>query len=294
MPEVVCFGEILWDLLPTGKVAGGAPFNVAVHLRQLGVDSPLVSRVGGDALGEALLAFLREKNLPEEYLQRDERHPTGTVRVELSPQGQPSYEIVQPVAWDFIEATPAARAAVAAARAFVFGTLAGRSPQSRASLLELLEVAAFPVLDVNLRAPFYSEQTLAELLPRARLVKMNDEELALLGEWFAGGAEPTALLERFQWEGLIVTYGARGAALFTPTQTFRVPGVSVEVADTVGAGDAFLGAFLSRFLRGAPPDQCLRFAVAAGALVASRSGGTPPLSEAEVHRLMEGASPEAP
>ncbi len=291
MPRVVCFGEILWDLLPSGKVAGGAPFNVAVHLRQLGVDSALVSRVGRDALGDELLAFLREKHLPEKLIQRDERHPTGTVRVELSPEGQPSYEIVQPAAWDFIEAPPPARAAVKAADAFVFGTLAARSPQSRGALLALLGEAALPVLDVNLRAPFYSRELLEDLLPRARLVKMNDEELELLGGWFAGEANRAALVRRFGWEGLIVTYGAEGAVFITPTHTLRVPGVRVEVTDTVGAGDAFLGAFLSRFLQGAEPEQCLRFAAAAGALVASRPGGTPAFSEAEVLHLMGEAPP---
>jgi hypothetical protein len=180
---VICFGEVLWDLLPTGKIAGGAPMNVAFQANQLGLSAKMVSRVGADGLGDALLRFLGEKGVSTQFVQTDPQCPTGIVNVTLDSQGSPAYEIVQPSAWDFIASDPTLHDAVAAADALVFGSLACRSDRTQSTLLELLDVAALRVFDVNLRRPFFSQNLLDALLSKADIVKLNDEELDIIAAW---------------------------------------------------------------------------------------------------------------
>jgi fructokinase len=287
--HIICFGEVLWDLLPTGKIAGGAPMNVAFHANNLGLRAGMVSRVGRDALGSKLLAFFNDKGIPTGLIQQDEVLPTGIVNVSLDERGSPSYEIVAPASWDSIEATAAARDAVRQAGVLVFGSLACRSPQTRNTLLDLLDLAGQGVFDVNLRAPFYSQELLKLLLNRASLVKMNDEELEIIAAWHGlkghASDQLISLAGLYELDGLIVTRGARGAAFFDGTRLHEHPGFPVKVQDTIGSGDAFLAAFLMKMLHQAPAADCLAFACATGALVASRSGGTPVISVAEVEGL---------
>ena len=285
--NVVCFGEVLWDMLPGGKVAGGAPMNVAFHARNLGLDAFLVSRVGRDTLGEELLAFLHDKGIPSPFVQRDAQHPTSKVEVKLDKAGHASYEIVEPVAWDFIELEEQALSAVRKSKALVFGSLAARSATSRRTLLSLLEQAPMKVFDVNLRPPHYSRALLETLLAKADLVKMNEEELATISRWYGDENEEAAqmklLLEQFNLTGLLLTKGGDGAA-FRGEQVPYItqPAFAVQVKDTVGSGDSFLAAFLSKYLKGQPVSEALRFAAATGALVATRIGGTPELAEGDV------------
>lgn len=293
--SVVCFGEVLWDLLPAGAVAGGAPMNVACQLNNLGISSSMISAVGQDALGGQLLDFLRQKGFDTSLISTDPELPTGTVNVNLDDKGIPSYEIVQPVAWDNIELSDAASQAVSKADAFVFGSLAARSEKTLATLTELLSVAAFPVFDVNLRAPFYEEKTVSKLLQKARLLKLNDEEIDILCGWwgFNGGqsAKIEFLKKEFQLDAVVLTRGANGAALLDNSSFYEHSGYRVEVADTVGSGDAFLASFLSQWLGGASPLECLSFACATGTLVASLPGGTPDINEQGVRDLMHGSTP---
>ena len=278
-PQVICFGEILWDLLPTGKVAGGAPMNVAYQLNQLGVSAGMISRIGQDALGAEIFQFLQSKNVPTAWVQRDALHPTGIVNVELNEKGHPAYEIVENVAWDYIEAGPALIETVKAAQAFVFGSLVARSPVSKNSLSTLLENARLRVFDVNLRKPFFSKELLGELLPLAQLVKMNDDELDILSGWFGFRGDQQAkskqVKDYFQLQLLIVTRGEHGALALDHSGFYTHPGYRVDVVDTIGSGDAFLAGYLSRYLQEQAPAQCLDFACRMGAFVASRRGGTP-------------------
>lgn len=281
-PQVICFGEILWDLLPSGKVAGGAPMNVAFQLNQLGVPVGMVSRIGDDDLGREIFDFLTEKNVPTDLVQRDETQPTGIVKVELNERGQPQYEIVEGVAWDFIAAENRAIAAVQNAEVFVFGSLAVRGEKSRETLLELIENARFRVFDVNLRKPFFFKNRLDELLAKANFVKMNDDELDIISAWhgFAGDekAKMTALKNAFQLDLLVVTRGEKGAVSLGATGFCQHDGVKVEVVDTIGSGDAFLAGYLSRFLEKKSPAECLDFGCRMGAFVATQRGGTPQIS----------------
>ncbi|HAD10811.1 MAG TPA: carbohydrate kinase [Saprospirales bacterium] len=288
-PLIICFGEVLWDLLPGGKMAGGAPMNVAYQINNLGMHSRMISRVGADDLGKALIAFLEQKGVATDLVQEDHQYPTGTVNIHLDDQGIPSYEIVQPAAWDAIELTESMTEAVRGADALVFGSLACRSEASRNTLLKLIELAPLRVFDVNLREPFYSKSLLEELLPKANLVKVNDIELNILSEWYGfTGTEKDlmqSLKDHFGIDLLIVTKGANGAACLSAEGYSEVSGMKVQVLDTVGSGDAFLSGFLFQHFAGKPNAACLRFANALGALTATKAGGTPFISVEEINAL---------
>ncbi|MFN0036636.1 MAG: carbohydrate kinase family protein [Saprospiraceae bacterium] len=294
-PTLICFGEVLWDLLPTGKIAGGAPMNVAFQANQLGLSAKMASRVGADDLGEALLSFLDEKGVSTQFVQTDPQHPTGIVNVTLDPQGSPAYEIVQPSAWDFIAPDGALHDTVMEADAFVFGSLACRAEGSRSTLLELLDVAALRVFDVNLRRPFFSQNLLDALLSKADIVKMNDEELAVIAAWSgaaAGSGEAAQmqfLKEKYALDMLVLTKGPHGAACFDELGYCAHSGFRVQVSDTIGSGDAFLAAFLSQLLAGAESRDCLDFGCAYGALVATKQGGTPDIGAGELRDFVSQA-----
>ena len=287
--SVVCFGEMLWDVLPSGKQPGGAPLNVAVHLHNFGQDVQLISRVGHDDLGAELLAFAEGKGLSTRYVQHGETHLTGVVKANVSDSHEVTYKIVQPVAWDYIQYEDALGPLVEQAEAFVFGSLAARSGATRETLYRLLQRAPFKVFDVNLRAPHYSRSVVTYLLRQANLVKLNHHELAEIMAWFgASPAEETALhwlAERFGLQAVCVTKGADGAVLWTGGQLYRSPGIAVQVQDTIGSGDAFLAALLRGWLAGQSAAEVLAFACAAGSLVATHQGATPAISAAEVRAL---------
>lgn len=290
---IACFGEMLWDVLPTGKQPGGAPLNVAVHLHNFGLDAQLISRVGHDDLGTELLAFIEGKGLGTRYVQRGETHLTGVVKANVSDSHEVTYQIVRPVAWDYIQYTASLSALVATADAFVFGSLAARGPASRETLYRLLLHAPLKVFDVNLRPPHYSRDVVTYLLGQADVVKLNHHELAEIMGWFGASSDEATALQwlaaRFQLQAVCVTKGADGAVLWVGQRLYRSPGIAVQVQDTIGSGDAFLAALLKGWLAGSPPADYLAFACAAGSLVASHQGATPAISEAQVLALATAA-----
>jgi len=287
---VVCFGEVLWDILPIGKQPGGAPFNVAVHLHQLGQPAALISRVGDDELGHELLAFIESKGLGTAQVQRDHAHRTGVVQANVEDAHEVVYKIVQPVAWDYIQYEADLAALVAQAGVLVYGSLAARQEETRATLLRLLESAAFKVFDVNLRPPHYAPDVTEHLLAQADLVKMNHHELTQILSWLGANlAEEAALpwlAQRYGLQAVCVTKGADGALLYTGGQLYRASALAVQVRDTIGSGDAFLAALLMGWLAGHEPGAALRFACAAGGLVASHQGATPTLTTTDVRALL--------
>ena len=289
--NIVCFGEVLWDLLPTGKVAGGAPMNVAFHANQLGVTSHMISRIGNDDLGKDLLNLLTQKGVDTSLVQIDEIYATGSVKVTLDEKGSPSYEIISPVAWDFIDVNPTIISAVHNADAFVYGSLAARNETTRNTLLKLLESVKLKVFDVNLRSPFYNKSLIVQLLHKADIVKMNDEELVVIGEWLGiNDTEANTAIKiktHFNCQQLIVTRGAEGAWLLDEKEMITAEGVSIEVQDTIGSGDSFLAAYISKMLQGESLESCLQFAAATGAYVATQKGGTPDFTEAIIWELIK-------
>ena len=288
-PTITCFGEILWDVLPTSKQPGGAPMNVAADLRNFGLNAQLISRVGSDDLGRELLDFLKQKGIPLDLIQIGQSHLTGVAKANISDSSEVTYKIVQPVAWDYIQPEPGLSDVVQASEMFVYGSLAARSPQTHQTLLALLAVARRKVFDVNLRAPHYDRALVEELLHKADIAKLNEHELAELSGWYGGAAGDSTetdlqsimeqLRNRYQLDTVCVTLGAEGAALLNSSGFFQQAGFPVEVEDTIGSGDAFLAAFLHKTLRGETPQKTLEFACATGAYVATQRGATPAFTE---------------
>lgn len=282
---VVALGEVLWDLLPAGPLLGGAPANFALHAKALGAKAWLISRVGDDALGEAILCRLEDAGIPTATLQRDPRFPTGTVDVALSAGGQPHYTIREPVAWDAIAVDGVARMLVASADAVCFGSLAQRSAGSRASIRELVRAApaeALRVFDINLRQDFYSREVVETSLELADVLKLNDAELPIVAEMMGlAGTERAvlgALAERFGLRAVALTKGAAGSVLLSANDYSERGGASVEVVDTIGAGDAFTAALTLGLLAGWPIDSVNARANAVAACVCTQPGATPALS----------------
>ena len=290
-PTIICYGEILWDNLPTRRTAGGAPMNVAYHLNRAGAQSQLISRVGNDQAGTDLIEFSKQKGLPTALLQTDPLYPTGEVIAKVMENHEVVYDILPNAAWDFIALLPGLKELASGAEAFVFGSLAARNEESRQTLLQILESAKFKVLDINLRAPHYSREVLELLLSEADLLKLNSDELALLTEWFfrSNAAEQESirfLQQQFTIAEIIVTKGAAGASYYAEDTSYSGEAYAVTVADTVGAGDSFLAAFLYKKLSGCPIAETLDYALATGAFIASKPGACPPYTLSDLDHFI--------
>ncbi|MDB4881307.1 MAG: PfkB domain protein, partial [Gemmatimonadetes bacterium] len=277
--EVLCVGEVLWDALPEGLFLGGAPFNVACHLRAAGVPVSMVSRVGSDRLGDEVLRRAARYGVGTDLLQVDPELPTGFVRVRVDDAGNPGFEILEPSAWDEIATTEALLARAAKAQAIVFGTLAQRGAVSRQTIQRLWDVDALMVFDVNLRPPFEDAELVKRSLKRADVVKLSEHELGQIGDWLGLRGAPretmTAIAERFECSVVCVTRGSSGAALLHDGVFTEHPGFVVEVRDTVGAGDAFLAVLLAGLLKGASDEALLQHANLMGAYVVTQFGAVP-------------------
>lgn len=277
--DILCAGEILWDALPAGLFLGGAPFNVACHLHALGRTVTFASRVGDDVLGEEARRRLRAKGLDDALLQVDDTLPTGFVRVDLNESEDPDYDIVEPAAWDAIARTEPLRERTRSADALVFGSLAQRTDPSRHTIQALAEADLRTVFDMNLRPPFIDVDVIETSLQLADVAKMNIGELEQVAAWFSLSEEPKetmkGLAAHFGCEAVCVTRGADGALLWTEGQWTEHPGYDISVADPVGAGDAFLAAFLAGYLDERNPHEVLEAANRLGAYVASHSGALP-------------------
>ena len=282
-PVVACFGEVLWDCLPRGLFLGGAPINAAYHLARQGLRVVPVTAVGPDFLGEEALRRVANWGVDTRFIARLQDRPTGTVRAALDDAGVARYEIARRVAWDRIPVTPRLRRLSPAPAAIVHGTLALREPANRAALDALF--AAWPgalrVVDLNFRPPFDTPAVTNRVLRSAQLLKLNDEELARLAQ--RPRLRPAELAraardigERYGLARICVTAGARGAGLLWDGAWFWEKARPIEVRDTVGAGDAFLGGLLGALLaREATPAIALRQACRLGEFVASQDGATP-------------------
>lgn len=287
--KVVVFGEMLWDCLPSGAVPGGAPMNVALNLHKLGLQSRLISAVGKDNDGQALLDFLGASSLPLDLIQVLPDQATSKVLVDDSDPENMKYEIVAPVAWDFINVNQANIQAVSEADAFVFGSLGVRNPKSFSSLMELLPLAKLRVFDVNLRPPFVYLKQIENLFAQTDILKINEEELETLADYFGLKPEITEvagfLRKEFDLQMVCVTLGAKGAFLQVKGTGISHKGYRVKVQDTIGAGDAFLSGLIYQQLKDSDLVQSLEFSSKLGAFVASQKGGTPDYTLEQIEGL---------
>ena len=284
--HVVIFGEMLWDCLPSGPVAGGAPMNVALNLHQLGLNSRLISAVGQDRDGEKLLGFLGDFGLPLDLIQTKEDHETSKVLVDTSDPENIKYTIVSPVAWDFVTWNESMDKAVEEADAFVFGTLGVRNAESLKTLIKLLHHPTLRIFDANLRPPFYDFEVIETLLGFADILKINEDELGIFADYFQTEATIEDLCfyldQHYPMEIICVTRGSKGALIYQKGKMFDHPGYVVQVQDSIGAGDAFLSGFIKTYLEEKSPKDILDFACKIGAFVATKQGGTPRYSEADI------------
>jgi fructokinase len=290
--SVVCYGEILWDNLPTGKRPGGAPMNVAYHLHKLGIDSHLISSIGNDLSGSALVAFLKEIELDTKYVQIDYEHDTSEVQASMDPVShEVTYDIVAPVAWDFIAWQPHFESLLNASDAFVYGTLSTRNIDSRNTLYKMVEYGAYRVFDVNLRAPHYSKEVIHTLLGKSNMVKLNNNELLLIAQWYNSKCSIESecvevVFSRFNMDEVLITKGSLGATYYTPDLSYDYPAYRIDVADTIGSGDSFLAAFLAKKLNSEPLEVILDYSVAMGAFITSQAGACPKYSKFDLERFI--------
>ncbi|RVT78729.1 carbohydrate kinase [Flavobacterium sufflavum] len=289
--NVVCFGEVLWDLFPTHKKIGGAPLNVALRMNSLGMKTTMISRVGDDEDGNGILSFVNEQGVSSDSIQVGADYKTGVVHVMVNDKGNASYDIHYPSSWDKIVPTKEMDKKVSEADAFIFGSLICRDEVSRETLYGLLDKAEYKVLDANLRAPYYTAEVLLELMSKADFIKLNDEELheisQLLGSPYHSFEQNIKFIaEKTNTKHVCVTKGAFGAVLYYNDKFYYNSGYFIKVVDTVGAGDSFLASLIVRLLRGKSPQKSLNYACAIGALVAGHEGANPKISDKEIKKFM--------
>ena len=285
--KIVGLGEALWDVLPEGKKLGGAPANFAYHVAQFGLESMAVSAIGNDKLGDETLEAFDSKNL-KYYMQRIP-YPTGSVQVTLDEQGVPCYDIKENVAWDNIQFTPELEEIAKNCQAVCFGSLAQRNVVSRQTIGKFLDTMpknndVLKIFDINLRQDFYTKEILVESFLRCNILKINDEELVIIGRILGyPGLELRdkcwLILGKYNLKMLILTCGINGSYVFTPGKVSFQPTPKVIVADTVGAGDSFTGAFCASIIKGMPIEDAHKLAVKISAYVCTQNGAMPEIPE---------------
>jgi len=258
----------------------------------LGDRAVLATRLGTDELGKRAGEEIGRLGLETGLVQWDDRKPTGTVPVTVDSKGVPDFKILPDVAYDFIEPAPSLLEAAARADAVCFGTLVQRSAVSRRTLRRVLEEArgALKFLDINLRKGCYTRETVESSLERADVLKLNEDEIRWLRSEFGlrGRTERALAREvagRWGLRAVVVTRGERGAVGVAGDDEVEVPGHRVDVADTIGSGDAFSAAFLHLWLGGRPLRDCCEAGNALGALVARTQGATVAVSSLEIELL---------
>lgn len=278
---IVGIGEALWDCLPEGKKLGGAPANFAFHTAQFGYHSMAISAVGNDKLGEETLAEFEKKQV--NYLMPQVNYPTGTVQVSLDDNGIPTYEIKERVAWDNIPFTPEIETVAKQCKAVCFGSLAQRNSVSKQTIQKFIKATpndCLKIFDINLRNNFYSKEIVCHSMEQCNVLKINDEELMILGELLDCADVDTEgkckfLLDKYNIEILVLTCGVNGSYVFASDfQSFQET-PNVEVADTVGAGDSFTAAFTAALLAGISLKEAHKLAVQTSAFVCTQNGAMP-------------------
>ncbi len=284
---VVGLGEVLWDVLPSGKQLGGAPANFAYHISQMGHQSCAVSAIGDDELGREILEVLADKSMGKYFPVVD--YPTGTVAVTLDDNGVPAYDIKEGAAWDNIPFGSELESLASRTICVCFGSLAQRNSISRDSITKFLKAmpndeATLKVFDINLRQHYYSREIIESSLAMSNIFKINDEELEVItpllnicGESVEERAKE--IVERYKLKYLIITCGTDGSYIFDRLSSSFMPTPRVEVADTVGAGDSFTAAFCGSILSGSSMVEAHTLAVKVSAFVCTQKGAMPLLAQ---------------
>lgn len=285
--KIVCFGEVLWDNLKDGRRLGGAPLNVCYHLNKRGIPSAIVSQVGNDENGRDILAEIDVLSVNRDYCYISNDKPTSTVEVHIEGD-KINYEIVEEVAWDHIPFSEDLASLVNNAEVLLYGSLVTRNEVSRNTLMQLLPHAKFKVFDVNLRAPFYSKERIETLIKVSNLLKMNEDELEVLCDWWGievndDAQRLKAILKKFEsLQEIILTKGGDGASYCSRTKYVSAPAKKIEVDDTIGSGDAFLATFLASKILGKTIPDALEDAINISGYIATKPGACPPYEVKEL------------
>ncbi|MGZ0016727.1 carbohydrate kinase family protein [Yeosuana sp. AK3] len=291
MARITCFGEVLWDVFPTHEKIGGAPLNVALRLNSFNHEVYMISAIGKDKRGDALINCITESGLSKAYIQMNETLETGAVQVSLNDKGSASYTIEFPRAWDAIELNDDLKALVSSSDAFVFGSLVARDNISKNTLFELIEASQYSIFDLNLRPPHYTKEFLIHLMNKADFIKFNDDELyevsGYLGSKYLSMEQNIRFIsEVTNTKHICVTKGNHGAVLWYHNAFYYNSGYLIKVKDTVGAGDSFLASLISQLLNKVNPQDAINFACAVGAMVAQSEGANPKITLKEIESFM--------
>lgn len=291
MKNIVCFGEVLWDVFPEHKKIGGAPLNVAIRLQSLGNTVSMISSVGLDVDGDEIITFVKENNVDTNNIQIDTVLKTGSVKVALDTEGSATYEIEFPRAWDYINLTEKAKNIAELSDAFIYGSLASRDQVTRNTLYELLKIAKYKIFDVNLRKPHYTASVLNHLMNKADFIKFNDDEILEIVKNYDSAITTVEeaipfIAKQTHTNSICVTKGGKGAVLYYDGVFYSNNGYKVTVVDTVGAGDSFLASLINQLLKDTEPQKAIDFACAVGAIVASKAGANPKIEQKEIEQLM--------
>ena len=291
MKSIICFGEVLWDVLPAGRKLGGAPLNVSLRAQSFGNKVAMISSIGRDLIGEELAEAMKVHGGKLAHIQETGEFATSEVLVALDEHGTASYEIKMPCAWDNISLLVRDVEAVKTSDAFIYGSLVARNGTSRETLFALLDHSPYKVFDVNLRPPHYTPERIISLMEAADFVKFNDEELYEICTHLGFNDRSleaciSYISEQTGTDQICVTLGKDGAVLFYNSAFYYNKGYKVTVADTVGAGDSFLASIISQLLNGMNAQEAINFACAVGSIVASKNGANPEITLAEVHTML--------
>lgn len=288
--NVICFGEVLWDNLPSGRKPGGAPMNVAYHLNKLGINSTLISQVGDDQDGRDLIDVLINLAIDVQYCRVDKIHKTSTVEVNITAEHEVEYDIVYPVAWDFIAHDSNYNALVQQSKAIVFGSLSSRNEVTRHTLQQLVKFSGYRVFDANLRAPHYNKDILEVLLRQTDLLKLNVNELYLISDWYVNNSSTEMervefLQSHFKIDEILITKGGDGSVFYDLNGFYHQSANLVEVKDTVGSGDSFLASFLVKRLTGSSIQESLGFASSVAGFITTKDGACPTYEVSEIPKF---------
>lgn len=292
--KITGIGEVLWDVFPEGKKLGGAPANFVYFAKNLGQEGIIASRVGNDLPGKEILDSLEKLGLSGDFIQIDSKHPTGKVEVKVDAGGKPDYIIKENTAWDFLELNDKWEKLAHNNDVICFGTLAQRSPQSRKTIIDFLNLSGkgtVNVFDVNLRQNFYSRGVITRSLGFTTILKLNEEELDLIRKITDSSCKKSdinfcrQLMAEYDIGLVCITKGERGSLLIDKNDYYKHPGYRISVIDTVGAGDAFTAAVAVKYLNGGNLKEMSDTANRLGSWVCSQKGPTPPLSE-EIMNLL--------
>jgi fructokinase len=272
--ELVCYGEVLWDIFEDEYKLGGAPFNVAAIAGLLGLDSAIITAVGNDELGKKLLSTIGNKKV--KIVSQTNEHPTGTVNVKLDSEKNPLFDIKKNVAYDYIEYNDEVKQACSNAKFFCFGSLAQRNNVSRETLKKILEnFAGIKIYDFNFRQTIDNwKEIFRESIEYADILKINEEELQIIKELYPQESLES-LMKEHNLKYVFVTLGEKGAMLYSGNEVLHADAPKVEVVDTTGCGDAFTAGIAYSLANGFDNKKMLEYSVNLAAKIASVKGAIP-------------------